>query len=295
MIQRALEAIDAPYTLLNQRHVDRWDLTIGMNGNGVEGYLTNDGRRIPLNGIYGIFARMMDDAELPELRHLDENSPQRQHSRALHGLLVRWLEIANGRVIKRPSAMSSNSSKPYQTQLIQHHGFSIPETLITNDPDLVASFRRRHGRVVYKSISGIRSIVTELEDADLERLDQIRGCPAQFQQCIEGYDVRVHTIGNQVFATRANTTAVDYRYASRQDGDTQLEAIELPDPWSRRCIELAEVLGLAFAGIDLKMTPDGRVFCFEVNPCPVYSYYEENTGQPIVAALARFLSGGQAF
>jgi hypothetical protein len=31
---------------------------------------------------------------------------------------------------------------------------------------------------------------------------------------------------------------------------------------------MADGLGLAFAGIDLKLTPDGEVYCFEVNPCP---------------------------
>lgn len=293
MIRRELDEISASYTMFNQRQVDQWDLCISMKGNGVEGRLANGRRRIQLDGIHGVFARMMDEAELPELSHLDANSPRRQHSRRLHSLLVRWLEVARGRVINRPGAMSSNSSKPYQTQLIQRHGFAIPETLITNDPDLVLAFRRRYGRIVYKSISGVRSIVMELADSDLSRLDRIRDCPTQFQQYVCGCDVRVHTIGQQAFATRALSTTVDYRYAARQNGDTQLEAYDLPEPWARRCIELAEGLGLAFAGIDLKLTPDGRVFCFEVNPCPVFSYYEAHTGQPIARAVARFLAGNE--
>jgi hypothetical protein len=45
-------------------------------------------------------------------------------------------------------------------------------------------------------------------------------------------------------------------------------------------------LGLVFAGIDLKITPDDRVFCFEVNPSPAYSYYENHTGQAISSAVA---------
>lgn len=43
------------------------------------------------------------------------------------------------------------------------------------------------------------------------------------------------------------------------------------------------------AGIDLKLAPDGRVFCLEVNPSPVFSYYEQHTGQPIADAVARLL------
>ena len=45
----------------------------------------------------------------------------------------------------------------------------------------------------------------------------------------------------------------------------------------------------AVAGIDLKLAPDGRVVCLEVNPSPVFSYYELHTGQPIAAAIARLL------
>jgi D-alanine-D-alanine ligase-like ATP-grasp enzyme len=50
-------------------------------------------------------------------------------------------------------------------------------------------------------------------------------------------------------------------------------------------------LELAFAGIDLKITPEGEIFCFEVNPSPGYTYYENHTGQPIAMALARYLAG----
>lgn len=43
-------------------------------------------------------------------------------------------------------------------------------------------------------------------------------------------------------------------------------------------------------GIDPRLTDDGRFVCFEVNPSPAHTVYEEATGQPIAAALARHLS-----
>lgn len=101
--------------------------------------------------------------------------------------------------------------------------------------------------------------------------------------------MRVHVIGREVFATRIETDTTDYRYARRQGGDTELVAAELDDDLSEGCIRLAEALELPFAGIDLKITPSGEVFCFEVNPSPGYSYYESHTGQPIAMALARYL------
>jgi glutathione synthase/RimK-type ligase-like ATP-grasp enzyme len=103
--------------------------------------------------------------------------------------------------------------------------------------------------------------------------------------------VRVHVIGEDVFATAVATAATDYRYAHRDGFEAAFSATTLTGELSERCIRLARALRLGFAGIDLKIAPDGRVFCFEVNPSPAFSYYEENTGQPIACAVARHLAG----
>jgi glutathione synthase/RimK-type ligase-like ATP-grasp enzyme len=175
--------------------------------------------------------------------------------------------------------------------LIVRHGFWVPETLVTDEPELVRQVGRQHGEVIFKSISGARSIVRRLTDDDLHRLERIRWRPVQFQAFVPGTNIRVHTVGTQAFATEVLTDATDYRYAQQQEGQTSLRAIELSDEVTDRCLGLAADLRLPFAGIDLKVTPDGRVYCFEVNPSPAYSYFEASTGRPIALALARYLGG----
>jgi glutathione synthase/RimK-type ligase-like ATP-grasp enzyme len=59
------------------------------------------------------------------------------------------------------------------------------------------------------------------------------------------------------------------------------------------CLRLARALDLLIAGIDLKVTPDGEHYCFEINPSPGFSYYEHGSGQPISAALADLLHHGE--
>jgi ABC-type amino acid transport system permease subunit len=54
---------------------------------------------------------------------------------------------------------------------------------------------------------------------------------------------------------------------------------------------LAAALGLAFAGIDLRLTPEGEWYCFEANPSPAFTYYEAASGQPIADAVAALLAG----
>ena len=127
------------------------------------------------------------------------------------------MENASFLVVNRPSAWTSNISKPYQQQLIAAAGFHVPRTLVTNCPaEARAFYERCRQRVIYKSVSGHRSIVVRLTDADLDRLDEVKNCPTQFQEWIPGTDVRVHIIGRRVFATEISTEALDYRYAGRQ-------------------------------------------------------------------------------
>lgn len=86
------------------------------------------------------------------------------------------------------------------------------------------------------------------------------------------------------------TEAVDYRYATLQAGRAAtFEPYEPDDALAERCVRLAVGLGLEVAGIDLKLAPDGSIVCLEVNPSPVFSYYELHTEQPISDAIARLL------
>lgn len=291
-VRDELEKLNAPYLLFHQRRFDEIELEFEISGDCVGGKIKIAGEGYPLAEIDGVYTRLMDDQLLPELKEEPAGSPRRRYCRALHDALMRWCEIMPGRVVNRIGPMGSNFSKPYQAQLIRRHGFEIPETLITNDPERVLAFRARYGRIIYKSISGVRSIVRTLEEGDIERLDQIRWCPVQFQEFVKGTNVRVHTADAEVFATAIHTDATDYRYAHRQEGkEAALKAVTLPDELAERCLKLSQALGLPFAGIDLKLTPDHRVFCFEVNPSPAFSYYETNTGQPIARAVARYLTG----
>jgi glutathione synthase/RimK-type ligase-like ATP-grasp enzyme len=268
-------------------------LEFAVTAGSVTGHLRIGERSYPLESFTGVYTRLMDEQYLPELRAEAPGSPLRCMARALHDALTRWYEVAPARVVNRTGPMGSNFSKPYQAQRILEQGFRIPETLITNEPELVREFHARHERVIYKSMSGVRSIVRTVDEADLERLERIRWCPTQFQAFVDGTNVRVHTVGDTAFATAVTTEATDYRYAAQQVGEAPaLETTELSDELRERCLRLSHDLDLPFAGIDLKITPDGEVFCFEVNPSPAYSYYESQTGQPISLALADYLAGG---
>lgn len=198
-------------------------------------------------------------------------------------------------VVNRRQASHTNMSKPYQQRLIAQYGFETPKTLITMVPDDARAFYDDcHGRVIYKSISAERSIVKPLTLGDFPRLEQIRSCPVQLQEMIPGVDLRIHTVGERVFATEVRSDGADYRYAERDNKRRAIRAVELEPEVESRCLRLAKGLGLSVSGIDLRRTPDGAYYCFEVNTSPGFTFFENHTGQRIGDAVADLLCAGRA-
>jgi glutathione synthase/RimK-type ligase-like ATP-grasp enzyme len=289
LLLRELSELGAPLAVFNQRLFDTASLEFEVSDGAIHGSFQIGSDMHPLAGVQAVYARLMDDWDLPELRHEPPDSARRRQCRELHARLLEWLEITPSLVVTRAGPNASNGSKTYQAAIAAAQGFVVPETLVTNDPNAALAFCEQIGRVIYKSVSGIRSVVTEVREDDLLRLDAIRWCPVQFQEAVDGLDVRVHVVGEAVFATAVASDDVDYRY-----GEAELTAHELPCDLGDRCIALARALDIPFAGIDLRISPSGDVYCFEVNPSPAYSYYEMATGQPIARALASLLASKSA-
>ncbi len=245
-----------------------------------------DGGRLDLAEVAGVYARPYDSRRLPAVAAAGRSSREWAHALGVEDALQTWLDLASCRVVNRPAAMASNNAKPYHLAHIRELGFRVPETLVTTDPKLARAFWERHGEVVYKSVSGIRSRVSRLGPAHAARLANVAHCPTQFQEYVAGVDVRVHVVGADVFACEIRGSGDDYRYAP---SDAEMRACTLPREVADRCVRVAAAMELSFAGVDLRRTPDGEWYCFEVNPSPGFTYYEERTGLRIGHAVADLL------
>jgi len=286
----ALRELGLPLRVWDQRQVAASRCEVWIDDGGLRGLLECPDWSLPLDEVVGAYTRLAAWSALPGLEGRAGDDLLVAHASALHQALDAWLESTPARVVNRSSANDSNNSKPFQAQRIRHH-FFVPDTLVTNDPEAALAFCQAHARTIYKSISGERSIVTEFGPADLERLPLLRHAPLQLQELVEGFDVRVHVVGEAVFATRVLSTAIDYRYDRSSQG-AAFTAFELPEDVAEACVALTGEMALGLAGIDLRFAPDGRVYCFEVNPSPAYSAFESESGQPISRALAAYLAGG---
>lgn len=271
------------HIVIDQRSSDRYDLVLEVGDAGVGGDLCTEGAIVQLAAISSVYARPLTPVAFADPRG-------RQRAAVFDQAILEWLDIAECRVVNPPAAMHSNASKPFQAQAIGAAGLRVPETIVTSDPDAVRAFADAHDGVVFKSTSGIRSIVRRLDEASAGELDRVRALPTQFQAYVPGTDVRVHVVGERVFAAEVRSDAVDYRYARRDGLEATLTDTAVPDDVAVACVALARGLGLSFCGIDLRRRPDGVHVCFEVNPMPGYSYFEHETGQPISEALVDLLA-----
>jgi glutathione synthase/RimK-type ligase-like ATP-grasp enzyme len=278
-----------PYRLLDlARFPEDYRVSWRWTDGGPEGWIAAADWHLDLDSISGVYSRFLGTDDRPQLAGLDRADAAALRAEGDLGLMA-VLEDIECPVVNRIGGGLSNNSKPYQALIISSTGLSVPPTLVTSDPAAARAFHAEHGDVIYKSASGIRSIVRRLGAGQLARFHLLYDGPAQFQAFVPGRNVRVHTVGERVFATRIESEAVDYRYAHLDGLTAKLEPVALPPKVEAACLRLANVSDLLFAGIDLKETPEGEFFCFEVNPCPGFLYYERQTGQPISTALAELL------
>jgi transaldolase len=289
-VHQSLRHYGADVQLLDQRLAADSTVSLSADCGRISGEVTGNrsGERVNLDDARAAYLRPVEtDRALPA--HYAHDVAARERAIQADQAMVIWADLCHELVVNPPAAMAVNSSKPYQLGKVAGYGFAVPDTLVTTDPDAVRSFASKHGRVVYKSLSGVRSIVSTLGPAGLARLRDVANAPTQFQEHVPGADVRVHVVGNEVIATEVRSRADDYRYASLSGEDVEFAPTILPDDVAMRCRVMTAGMNLAVAGIDLRRTPDGRWVCFEVNPSPAFIFYENATGQPVGEAICRLL------
>jgi hypothetical protein len=288
-VERVLRARGVPVARFDVRDVEQIAVDVRI-GAGASGRLRGPGQELDLGRVSAAYMRPYSACETAVVRAAAPGSALWRHAVEVDAAVTAWAELTPAFVLHRPSPGDGITSKPRQREPIEACGFAFPPTLVTTDPAAVQAFAARHGRLISKGLSATRSIVTVLDADGEDRLEDVTTCPTQFQAWIPGDDVRVHVVRERVFATAIECRAVDYRYASRDGAARSMTACELPGAVAERCVRLARGFGLDFAGIDLRRHPDGRWFCFEVNPAPGFTFFSEASGQRVADAVADLLT-----
>ena len=130
-------------------------------------------------------------------------------------------------------------------------GFSVPDTLVTQDPDDLREFLRLAWRLSNYQADGAGTRRACAPDQDtviftnrvrqehLDRCDDLRGCPTLFQEEIHKYsDVRITVVDGMIHAVELSAIDGDgmQRCDIRRDNmrDVTHESISLPDDIAAR-------------------------------------------------------------
>jgi hypothetical protein len=188
--------------------------------------------------------------------------------------------------------------KPRQLNVAVRCGLRVPETVVTNDAQVVRCFVERHaGRVVHKVLQSPdwRLLETRRWDGQAEDLlASVGWAPCIFQEEVESScEVRAIVVGSRVFAAsfKPHRDTVD----GRLDRTVSYQVHELPQPVCAQLVRLVRCLGLVYAAIDLKAGADAGYVFLELNPGGQYLYVERATGLAITSALADLIqASGQS-
>lgn len=200
-------------------------------------------------------------------------------SEAVEGFLA---HVPKKRWMNHPSANASASNKLEQLTTARSLGFSIPDTLLTQDAEEARKFYKRYdGRVVVKPMSngyverehGKDSLIytNRVADPDLDSMGDLSHCPTLFQQfVVKSSDVRITVVDHSIHAVELH--AKDAEGQQRCDirrnnmSDVEYSHSELPERVTRMIRNLMAHYELRFAAIDMVVDLDDKWHFLEVNP-----------------------------
>lgn len=207
------------------------------------------------------------------------------------------------RWMNHPAAVWQSEFKPYQLSVAARLGFSIPRTVITNDPDAIRkAFREFSAMIIKPARSGhliqqgqhFSIFTSRVLEEHLCDLDDAHLSPAIYQELVpKEFDIRVTIVGRKIFAAAIDSQSdsaavIDWRRT--KNPDLPHHRVSLPAQLENLLLELMNCLGLTFGAIDLIQTTDGRYVFLEVNPSGQWLWIDKRIDFGISDAIAEWLA-----
>lgn len=207
--------------------------------------------------------------------------------------LCRVLEQYGAEVVPGLRNHRWQDQKPGHLHLFGTLDVPVPDTLFTNDPDEVRSFYESHDRVIFKAVTrgGTPHVMSD-EDVTEERLANLATAPVQFQEYVEGEDLRVYVLdGEVVGATRyeSDTENFSFKLDQKEGREVSVEPASPSDGLVGSVTEATAKSGLTYGAVDVRRRPDGTYALLELNEAPKFAAADIDADQDVAGALAEFL------
>ncbi|GIM87214.1 ATP-grasp ribosomal peptide maturase [Salinispora arenicola] len=265
---------------------------------GWSGVLTDAHRQTRIEDVSAVYYRRPSPFQLADGLDDYERRWATQEARMGFGGLVAALPV---QWVNHPHRMAAADYKPVQLAVAARCGLTTPRTVITNEARAARAFvAAAPDGAIYKPLrvrpyldtdtGHLMALATTPVTAE-QITDAVTGTAHLFQHQIpKDHELRVTVIGRRVFAARIDAHSDAARIDWRTDYDNLTYApVTLPDTLTDQLLSLTNALGLAFAAIDLIVTPTGDHVFLEVNPGGQWAWIEAETGLPIATAIAEYL------
>jgi glutathione synthase/RimK-type ligase-like ATP-grasp enzyme len=205
-------------------------------------------------------------------------------------LLGALLTDFHGTWISDPIATRRAENKLVQLRMAEAVGLRVPRTLVSQDPERVAVFRRSCDvPVIVKPVRGtLRAglLTGLLQPGDDIPDGAIMAAPAIYQEYIGGdKHLRVNCFAREVYAALIYSSRVDWR----TDLHVPFKPTTISSELTGLLHQLLDVLGLRMGVFDLKVPPDDFPVWLELNAQGQWLFVEALTAMPLARAFAEFL------
>jgi len=247
--------------------------------------ITVGGECFQVGSFESVYLRLVNIAEAAP------SDAMRRRAEGLYQGLIRLFNHCDDiPVLNPPRSECSNFSKFYHAvALARPRQWAIPRTCLTNQPTEAREFIRScDQKVIFKGASSMKTWAGSWNAAEHEaRLAMLDAAPVLFQERIDGPDVRIHLVGQEVFAERIESNELDYRTVR----GNRYEPIDPPESIRKGCLELAHECSTPLLGVDFKIQKETGIWYFlEANTMPCYEGYDRRTGGQISRALVDWLT-----
>ncbi|MFJ3215675.1 ATP-grasp ribosomal peptide maturase [Kitasatospora sp. NPDC086801] len=271
-------------------------LTAAYRTGGRRGTLRTPSRELDLTHVRSVWVRRPSPYEgPPELHGQDRRFAATQSLWGAGGILA---SLPGAHYVNHPWHNRAAEYKPAQLASAQRLGFTLPDTLITNDPAEARAFAAQHtGGVVYKplwntsyTVNGTPRTVWVREVEPREITDAVAVCPHLFQATVvKAFDARVTAVGDRLFGLRIASPDLDWR---RRQNLMSCTPVTVPPPVARSIAGYLADFRLVYGAFDFAVTPDGSWQFLECNPNGQWAWQPEQVTDAIAQAIANQLEKG---
>jgi len=273
-------------------NVDKFfDYKISINNNKT--ILCNNIFEVILSDINSIFYRKID---FPNLDDVYEKKYHKNIISEIYTVVTGFVESFQGICLTKPSILRLVDNKVYQLKVARDVNFLLPETLISNDYEMISNFTKGKNRIIKPISSGkiedknIKEVVqTNLVNSNYKR--QIGDfCPSYYQDFIDkDFDLRVTIVNNDIFPVKIiSNNKVDWRKSYK---DIKYELFDLPIDIREKCFLFLKRVNMKFGVFDF-VVKDNEYYFLEINANGQWAWLEKELNIDISSSLFNYLSEG---